>query len=113
MLLLQNPRGTVSSSVSSAHVAENHGQATADFRKALTWVVVLAVVMVTGAMIYLAITGNLQVHLVVSTVIGIFFSVALGCGLFSLAFFSDKSGHDQNVNDATEHNGTPDAPDQS
>jgi len=31
----------------------------------------------------------------------VFFSVLLGCGLFALSFFSDKSGHDQSVNDAT------------
>jgi hypothetical protein len=27
--------------------------------------------------------------------------VLLGCGLFALSFFSDKSGHDQSVSDAT------------
>ena len=36
-----------------------------------------------------------------ATVIGTFFSVALGCGLFAAAFFSDKSGHDQSISDAT------------
>jgi len=31
----------------------------------------------------------------------VFFSVLLGCGLFALSFFSDKSGYDQSVSDAT------------
>ena len=33
--------------------------------------------------------------------VAVFFSVLLGCGLFALSFFSDKSGHDQSVRDAT------------
>jgi hypothetical protein len=31
----------------------------------------------------------------------VFFSVLLGCGLFAAAFFSSKSGYDQNVTDIT------------
>jgi hypothetical protein len=38
---------------------------------------------------------------VVATTLGVFFSVVLGCGLFAAAFFSDKSGIDQQVSDAT------------
>ena len=38
--------------------------------------------------------------MVIATVLGVFISVMLGCGLFALAFFSDKSGHDDNVNNA-------------
>jgi cation transporter-like permease len=113
MSVLQNHGGTVTSSGSSAGMAQNHGQATAEFKKALMWVAILAVVMAAGAVVYLASTGNLQVHLVVSTILGIFFSVSLGCGLFSLAFFSDRSGHDQDVNNATEHIDAPNAPNQS
>jgi hypothetical protein len=40
---------------------------------------------------------------VIATVVGVFFSVILGCGLFAAAFFSDKSGHDQSVSEATTH----------
>jgi len=36
-----------------------------------------------------------------ATTLGVFFSVLLGCGLFAAAFFSDKSGHDRNVTDAS------------
>jgi hypothetical protein len=39
--------------------------------------------------------------MVVATVAGVFVSVLLGCGLFAAAFYSDKSGHDRNVTDAT------------
>ena len=57
--------------------------------------------MAAGAIAYLASTGELYFHLVVATILGVFFSVLLGCGLFALSFFSDKSGHDQSVSDAT------------
>jgi hypothetical protein len=43
---------------------------------------------------------------VIATVVGVFFSVILGCGLFAAAFFSDKSGHDQSVSEATTHENT-------
>jgi hypothetical protein len=45
--------------------------------------------------------------MVVATILG----VLLGAGLFAAAFFSDKSGHDQNVTDATRRkDGDGDAP---
>jgi hypothetical protein len=48
-------------------------------------------------------TGDLASNLLISTVLGVFFSVLLGCGLCAAAFFSAKSGHDQSVSDATTH----------
>jgi hypothetical protein len=40
-------------------------------------------------------------HAVIATVLGVFLSVLLGCGLFALAFYSDKSGHDEDVSNTT------------
>lgn len=65
------------------------------------WIAAIGVAMAAGAIAYLAATGELYLHLVVATVLGVFFSVLLGCGLFALSFFSDKSGHDESVRDAT------------
>ena len=76
-------------------------QALAEFRRMLRWIVLIAVAMVAAALAYLAATGDLDVNMVVATVLGVFFSVLLGCGLFAAAFFSDKSGIDQSVSDAT------------
>ena len=76
-------------------------QAKAEFRRILIWIVAIGVVMAAGAILYLALTGELYLHLVVATLGGVFFSVLLGCGLFALSFFSDKSGHDQSIDDAT------------
>jgi hypothetical protein len=57
--------------------------------------------MVAGALYYLHVTGDLSANMIVATTLGVFFSVLLGCGLFAAAFFSSKSGIDQDVTDAT------------
>ncbi|HEU0311122.1 MAG TPA: hypothetical protein VFR36_07895 [Sphingomicrobium sp.] len=76
-------------------------RAEADFWRMVRWIAVIGVLMAAAAIAYLAMTGELYFHLVVATILGVFFSVLLGCGLFALSFFSDKSGHDQSVKDAT------------
>ena len=76
-------------------------RAEAEFWRMARWIAAIGVLMAAGAIAYLAATGELTFHLVVATVLGVFFSVLLGCGLFALSFFSDKSGHDQSVRDAT------------
>jgi len=78
-------------------------QAISEFRRIMVWIAVIAVVMVAGSLVYLGLTGALDANLVIATVLGVFISVILGCGLFAAAFFSDKSGHDQSVSDATTH----------
>ena len=81
----------------------DRARAKAEFVRMVKWIVAIGVVMVIAAISYLAITGDLHLHMVVATVGGVFFSVVLGCGLFAASFFSDKSGHDQSVTDATKH----------
>lgn len=76
-------------------------RAKAEFRRILLLIVAAALMMVVGALAYLGATGELSTHLVIATVLGVFFSVMLGAGLFAAAFFSDKSGHDQSISDAT------------
>lgn len=76
-------------------------EAIAEFRRIMKWILLAAFLMAGGAILYLALTGELYLHLVIATLAGVFFSVLLGCGLFAAAFFSDKSGHDQAINDAT------------
>jgi hypothetical protein len=57
--------------------------------------------MVIGALTYLHIYSTLDANTAIATALGVFFSTLLGCGLFAAAFFSDKSGHDQKVTDAS------------
>ena len=80
-------------------------KAEAEFWRMVRWIAAIGVLMAAGAIAYLAATGELYLHLVIATVLGVFFSVLLGCGLFALSFFSDKSGHDQQVRDATSRQG--------
>ena len=81
--------------------------AEAEFWRMVRWIAAIGAIMALGAIVYLAATGELYFHLVVATILGVFFSVLLGCGLFALSFFSDKSGHDQTVRDATTRQGDP------
>ena len=88
-------------------MAHDRESAAAEFRRILKWIVLVALVMVIGALPYLAIDGELTVNMVIATILGVFFSVLLGCGLFAAAFFSSKSGHDQAVTDATRRERPP------
>ena len=76
-------------------------RAKAEFVRIMKWILLAAVLMVAGALAYLHSSGDLTLHTVIATVLGVFFSVLLGCGLFAAAFFSDKSGIDRDVADAT------------
>ena len=76
-------------------------RARADFRRMMKLIGIACIVMTAGALWYLSLFGPLTTHMVVATIAGVFLSVLLGCGLFAAAFFSDKSGHDQSVTDAT------------
>jgi SNF family Na+-dependent transporter len=80
---------------------ERRATAKAQFVRMIAWIAAIGVLMVIAAISYLAATGDLSLHMVVATIGGVFFSVLLGCGLFAASFFSDKSGHDQSVSDAT------------
>src|SRR5690348_15646024 len=76
-------------------------EALAQFKRAIAIIAVIAVAMVVGALTYLHFTSSLDANTVIATTLGVFFSVLLGCGLFAAAFFSSKSGYDQNVTDVT------------
>jgi fatty acid desaturase len=80
---------------------EQTERATADFRRMMKWIVAIGVAATIAALVYLGVTGELTLSMVIAVVAGVFFSVLLGCGLFAASFFSDKSGHDQMVTDAT------------
>lgn len=68
-----------------------------EFRRMLKWIALAAILMVVGALAYLVMMDSVTVHTVIATILGVLFSVLLGCGLFALAFFSSKSGHDEDV----------------
>lgn len=82
-------------------MAPQSGSAFSEFRRMIRWISIAAVLMVAGALWYLSLYTPLYPSIVIATVGGVFISVLLGCGLFAAAFFSNKSGHDSDVTDAT------------
>jgi uncharacterized membrane protein YdjX (TVP38/TMEM64 family) len=82
-------------------MASDRQQAITEFKRIMKWIAAIAVLMVVGALAYLYMTSTLDTSTVLATTFGVFFSVLLGCGLFAAAFFSDKSGYDQDVTDVT------------
>jgi hypothetical protein len=84
--------------------AQTREQAIADFKRKMAWITAGGVVLAAAALWYLSLFGPLQIHMVLATIAGVFLSVVVGCGLFAAAFFSDQSGHDRDVTDATRQN---------
>ena len=71
-----------------------------DLLRAVLWLSVTGLCVAAGAIAAFALTGALLAHLVAATLLGVFLSVLLGCGLFALCLFSDRSGHYRAVADA-------------
>lgn len=84
-------------------MATDTAQAWSEFRRMMLWIALAGVLMVAGALWYLAINDALYLSAILATIGGVFLSTLLGCGLFAAAFFSDKSGHDADVSGATSH----------
>jgi hypothetical protein len=82
-------------------------KAAREFRRMVKWIALAGVVMVVVALVYLHLMDAWSTHAVIATVLGVFVSVLLGCGLFALAFFSDKSGHDDVVGGSTSKHHDP------
>jgi hypothetical protein len=82
-------------------MASDREQCVAEFKRIMKWIVAIAILMVAGSLTYLYLFSTLDASTVIATTVGVFFSVLLGCGLIAAAFFSDKSGYDQNVTDVT------------
>ena len=82
-------------------MADNRQTAIADFKRIMTWIGAVAVLTVAAALGYLRLFGPLDANTAIATSLGVFFSILVGCGLFAAAFFSDKSGLDQQVTDVT------------
>lgn len=76
-----------------------------EFRRMVGWIIGIGLAMAAAAMLYLYLTGEMHLHMVIATLAGVFLSVVLGCGLMAASFFSDKSGHDRSVTDATRGEG--------
>lgn len=83
-------------------MANEQEKARSDLKRMIGWIALVGVAMTIGALWYISLFGPLNIVNVTATIGGVFLSVLLGCGLFSLAFYSSKSGHDERSRDATE-----------
>ena len=74
---------------------ERTAQAWTRYKALMSWMVAAAVIAVLLALLYLKLAGvTFQIHMVIATIAGVFFTVLLGTGLMGLAYFSSHSGHD-------------------
>ena len=76
-------------------------RAVSEFKRKMLWITLGGVVLAGAAIWYMSLFGPLHLHMVAATIAGVFLSVVVGCGLFAAAFFSDQSGHDDDVTNAT------------
>lgn len=85
------------------NMPSDRAKAWSEFRRMILWIAFAGVLMVIGALWYLSLYDALYPSAIAATIGGVFLSTLLGCGLFAAAFFSDKSGHDDNVGNAAHH----------
>ncbi len=82
-------------------VSNDRKKATAEFRRMMIWLAIIGALMVAGALTYLGMTGDLDRDMIIATTLGVFLSIIVGGGLMAASYFSDKSGHDQSIDDST------------
>ncbi len=82
-------------------VSNERKKATAEFRRMMVWLAIIGALMVAGALTYLGMTGDLDRDMIIATTLGVFLSIIVGGGLMAASYFSDKSGHDQSIDDST------------
>lgn len=85
-------------------------QARRDLKRMLIAILAISVVVVVAVLLWMSTQGDLTLHMVIATVAGVFASMVIGAGLMALAFYSDKSGTDADVTDATRDKNKPPKP---
>lgn len=66
----------------------------AQLKQRLIWIALAGLAVAVLAVIVLAATGPITIHLVLAVMLGTFCTVFLGGGLFSASFYSARSGFD-------------------
>jgi len=69
----------------------------AALKRRLIWIAVAGLVVAAIAVGVLAATGPITFHLAFAVVLGVFFTVLLGGGLFTVSFFSARGGFDESA----------------
>lgn len=72
----------------------------ARFRRIMAWMALGGALCVGFALLFLYWrAGQLPLHMVIATVLGVWLTFMLGTGLMALAFLSSGTGHDEQVMD--------------
>ena len=74
---------------------ESRSKLANDFKRQLIWIVVAALVAAGLAAGVLVVTGPITLTIVFAAALGTFVTFALGAGLMSAVFYSERSGYDQ------------------
>lgn len=70
------------------------------FRRIMTWMALGGLACVGLALLALRLAGvPMPIHMVIATVLGVWFTFMLGTGLMALVFLSSGTGHDEQVID--------------
>ena len=79
-------------------------EAWARYKRLMSWMATAAVAAVLIALIYLKSAGGpVPIHMMIATIAGVGLSVLLGTALMGLVYFSNNSGHDDQVGRGDEH----------
>lgn len=72
----------------------------ARFRRIMAWMALGGALCVALALLFLYWrAGELHIHMVIATVLGVWLTFMLGTGLMALVFLSSGTGHDEQVMD--------------
>lgn len=72
----------------------------ARFRRIMAWMALGGAVCVGIALFFLhRRSGDMPIHMVIATILGVWLTFMLGTGLMALAFLSSGTGHDEQVMD--------------
>lgn len=82
-------------------------QARREFKRMLLAIFAISVVVLVAVLWWMSRQGELTLHMVIATIAGVSASMLLGAGLMALAFYSSKSGKDDDVTGATRRNDKP------
>ncbi|MDO7835865.1 hypothetical protein Q4610_12500 [Sphingobium sp. HBC34] len=70
------------------------------FRRIMAWMALVGAICVGLALLFLHWrSGDMPIHMVIATILGVWLTFMLGTGLMALAFLSSGTGHDEQVMD--------------
>lgn len=82
-------------------------QARREFKLMLLAIFVISGVVLAAVLWWMSTQGELRMHMVIATIAGVSASMLLGAGLMALAFYSSKSGTDEDVSNSARKQDRP------